>query len=199
MQTITRTGSFDSMHRVMNEKFKCHNIHGHTYLYELTFEFDNVDSIGYAIDFKEIKRVCMQWIDDTLDHGAILNPQDHYMEDVCKTLGSKTWLMSLAGMDTYTGLRYCNPSVENIAKEIYLAMHLLMSRLYGHKIRIKNVRIRETPNCFTDCTAASIGPKEKDNFYESRRDEILMYADEKGVLNYDDRNQAKAGTRNEGN
>ncbi len=57
IQYISRKGNFDSGHRVMNEFMKCYNIHGHTYLYELTFSFENMEEIGYAIDFKEIKRV----------------------------------------------------------------------------------------------------------------------------------------------
>ena len=32
MQLITRKGTFDSGHRVMNEQYKCYNLHGHTYL-----------------------------------------------------------------------------------------------------------------------------------------------------------------------
>ena len=55
IQYISRKGNFDSGHRVMNEFMKCYNIHGHTYLYELTFSFENMEEIGYAIDFKEIK------------------------------------------------------------------------------------------------------------------------------------------------
>lgn len=41
-QYITRKGNFDSGHRVMNERMKCFNIHGHTYLYELEFEFNEI-------------------------------------------------------------------------------------------------------------------------------------------------------------
>ena len=56
IQTITRKGSFDVCHRVMNEKMKCFHVHGHTYLYELGFSFSQIETIGYNIDFKEIKR-----------------------------------------------------------------------------------------------------------------------------------------------
>ena len=51
MQLITRKCSFDSGHRVMNEAMKCFNIHGHTYLCEVTFQHENMEDIGYAIDF----------------------------------------------------------------------------------------------------------------------------------------------------
>ena len=53
---VTRKGKFDAGHRVMNERFKCFNLHGHEYHYELTFSYLMSEEIGYAIDFKEIKK-----------------------------------------------------------------------------------------------------------------------------------------------
>lgn len=185
VQYITRKGNFDSGHRVMNEFMKCYNIHGHTYLYELTFSFENMEEIGYAIDFKEIKRVFCQWIDDVVDHGMILNPKDELLIQTTKEYGTKLWLMSLNGKDNY-----CNPSVENIAKEVFLAMDILSKTLYGNAptgLKIHNVKIYETPNCFTDCDRSSISAGEYSHFYEARGIEIIAYAADKGVLEYDDR------------
>lgn len=184
-QYISRKGNFDSGHRVMNEAMKCFNLHGHTYLYELTFSYEEQEEIGYAIDFKEIKRVFCQWIDDILDHGMILNPQDTRIIETTKAYGSKLWLMSLNGAG-----KYCNPSVENIAKEIFLAMEILAKALYANsptKLVIHKVKIYETPNCWTVCKAYSIGTKEWNNFYLERHSEIQQYAIDKGVLEYDDR------------
>lgn len=184
MQTITRKGNFDSGHRVMNEAFKCFNIHGHTYLYELTFKFDSSEKIGYAIDFKEIKRVFCQWIDDTLDHGMILNPQDHILTKATLDLKSKLWLMSLNGLGAY-----CNPTVENIVKEVFLAMEILSQKLYGDSstgLQIYKIVIYETPNCYTECTAESISDEERKNFSDIRGGAIQTYARNKGVVNYDD-------------
>ena len=186
MQKITRKGNFDSGHRVMNEKMKCFNIHGHTYLYSITFSFNSIDGIGYAIDFKEIKRVFSQWIDDFLDHGMILNPKDTSLIATTKKLQSKLWLMSLNGLG-----EYCNPTVENIAKEIFLAMEILGKTLYPKKngLTIHKVKIYETPNCYTVCKKKSISKEEFDNFNLVRGEEISTYAKEKGILNYDDRNE----------
>lgn len=184
-QLITRKGNFDSGHRVMNEFMKCFNIHGHTYLYELTFSFQDMEEIGYAIDFKEIKRVFCQWIDDILDHGMILNPKDYTLISTTIELNSKLWLMSLNGAN-----EYCNPSVENIAKEVFLAMNILSDTLYQDSptgLRIYNVRIYETPNCFTDCSIESITEKEQINFFMCRGESIQDYAIQKGVVEYDDR------------
>ncbi len=179
-QYITRKGSFDSGHRVMNEKMKCFNMHGHTYLYELEFEFNEMEEIGYAIDFKEIKRVGCQWIDDYLDHGFIVNPKDTEVIKACEATNSKTWYMSLNGEGNY-----CNPSVENIAKEIFSAMIVLFSRYQN--IAISKVTVHETPNCYTTCVSDSISSEEYMNFLQVRRTELDEYAAEKGILEYDDR------------
>ena len=183
MQYITRKGSFDSGHRVMNESMKCFNMHGHTYLYELTFSFLSQEEIGYAINFKEIKRVGCQWIDDILDHGMILNPKDETVILAAKATKSKLWLMSLNGHNDY-----CNPSVENIAKEVFLAMQILFDEQYkGVGLKIHQIRIWETPNCSTTCDTNSITTSEKSNFYHSRFEEINLYAEKKGIVEYDDR------------
>jgi len=144
-----------------------------------------MDDIGYAIDFKEIKRVGCQWIDDILDHGMILNPKDTIAIEATKALGSKLWLMSLNGKD-----EYCNPSVENIAKEVFLAMEILFDFQYTHiptGLKIHEVKIHETPNCYTVCTANSITDTDRFNFDSARFNEINEYAKLKGIMEYDDR------------
>jgi len=183
MQYISRKGNFDSGHRVMNESMKCFNMHGHTYLYDVTFSFESMEEIGYAIDFKEIKRVGCQWIDDILDHGMILNPKDIDVIKATKLTKSKLWLMSLNGLN-----EYCNPSVENIAKEVFLAMQILFDEQYQNVgLKIHEIKIWETPNCCTTCNVNSITQQEKDNFYGARFNEIDEYAKQKGILEYDDR------------
>jgi 6-pyruvoyltetrahydropterin/6-carboxytetrahydropterin synthase len=179
-QTITRKGTFDVMHRVMNERMKCYHCHGHTYLYELVFGFSSLEEIGYAVDFKEIKRVACQWIDDKLDHGAILNCKDEILIKAVNDLGTKLWLMTLNGQGNY-----CNPSVENIAKEVYLAIEILFEK-YLH-LWIESIRLYETPNCFTDCFKESISEKERNNFNTANRYLLEQYREEKGVIEYDNR------------
>lgn len=179
-QYITRKCTFDSGHRVMNERMKCYSMHGHTYHCELTFEFNEMEDIGYAIDFKEIKRVGCEWIDDTLDHGFLINPLDVDVIKACNSTDSKMWFMSLNGMG-----QYCNPSVENIAKEIFLAMEVLFEK-YPH-LKIHKVLLYETPNCYTECIDESISEIERDNWMYTNRIHVEFYRDEKGVIEYDDR------------
>lgn len=183
MQYISRKGNFDSAHRVMNEKMKCFNLHGHTYIFELTFSFESIAQIGYAIDFKEIKRVACQWIDDALDHGVICNPKDELVIETARQLDSKRWLMSLNGE-----YEYCNPTVENIAKEIFLAMEILFFDGYNESgLKIHHIKLYETPNCWTDCDNDSINDIERANFRSHNGEMLFSYAQGVGIMNYDDR------------
>lgn len=177
-QYIVRKGTFDSGHRVMNERMKCFNIHGHTYLFELNFAFDTMQAIGYAIDFKEIKRVACQWIDDKLDHGLILNMKDHLLLNTALDMKSKIYTMSLAGIG-----EYCNPTVENIAQEIFLAMEVLFE-VYP-ALTVYEIILYETPNCYTKCVGVSGATREL--WKAVRAPEVRQYAREKGIVEYDDR------------
>lgn len=179
MQYITRQGTFDSGHRVMNERMKCFNIHGHTYKYELQFSFQQMEDIGYALDFKEIKRVGCQWIDDELDHGMILNPMDEDVIEATNKVGGKLWLMTL------NGTQYCNPSVENLAREVFMSQEIIFEKY--PLLNVHHLRLYETPNCYTDCYKESITELESINFYGNRYEQIKEYAAEKGIVEYDDR------------
>ena len=183
-QYITRKGEFDAMHRIMFERIKCYNLHGHRFGYELTFIFTEEFKLGYAIDFKEIKRVACAFIDDKLDHGAILNPKDEIVIDCCEKLNSKMWIMSLFGEDVD-----CNPSAEHISKEMFLAISILMN---DSNLKLENIRLFETPNCWVDANEECITELEKENFKKFRYDEIMKYREEKGIFEYDERMCNKA-------
>lgn len=180
MQTVTRKFTFDSGHRVMNEKFKCFNLHGHTYLVEAFWQFQNVESIGYAVDFKEIKRVFGQFLEDYLDHGFIANPEDHTYIGAAELEKSKIWIMSLNGKE------YCNPTAENLGKEIFLiADYLVHDACAG--LLCNKIILHETPNCYVTTNLTSISSEERTNFHKHRGELIKEFKGEKGDLNYDDR------------
>lgn len=142
-QLIVRKGSFDAGHRVMNERMKCFNLHGHTYLYEVGFYFNTTKDIGYAIDFKEIKRVACAFIDEFFDHGTILNPQDNDVIDLCLSSGWKTWILG-----DYEN--YINPTVENITAELMVCIHYIFDKLDAEGLFLKRLTIHETPNCYVE-------------------------------------------------
>ncbi len=178
--TITRKGSFDSAHRVMHQTSACRFYHGHLYQYELSFEYDITESIGYAIDFKEIKRIAGQFIEDHFDHGFIANPKDIPIVTAIESINSRVWYMSLEGPDNF-----CNPTAENIAKELFMVVEIVMGAY--PKLKLVQLRLYETPNCFVDCFADSISSLERVNFYRVREQQCKEYLQQKGTVQYDDR------------
>ena len=162
----------------MNERFKCFNYHGHTYLYELHFSWVEAGSLVYAVDFKEIKRIACQWIDDILDHGFIANPEDTGIIDLCNSLKTKLYLMNLGQGG------YCNPSAENIAKEVFFAISILMNRTDNTQFTLDKITLHETPNCYVECVG--IGKEEWDIMLKSPLyKSLIKYKTEKGEVEYD--------------
>lgn len=180
IQYITRSHRMDAGHRVKNEKMKCFNFHSHSFKIDLTYSFEQIQEIGYAVDFKEIKRTHCQFIDDFMDHGFIANPEDNGIINLCKEEGSKLWIMSLNGDS------YCNPSAENLGKELFLAIDYLTKKSYP-LLTLHKIILYETPNCSVTTYSNSISELEQSNFLAYRQIQLDMYAEKMGVLEYDDR------------
>lgn len=98
---------FDAAHQLRGYKGKCENIHGHNWKVEVEVIAENLDEIGIAIDFKELKRITEEVI-SRLDHEFINQ------------------------IPPFTQI---NPSSENIARWIYLSLKEILSatpvRLYS--------------------------------------------------------------------
>lgn len=174
MATVTRIFEFDAAHRVMNEKVKCFNLHGHRFKVEATFEYTTKGSLGYAIDFKEIKRIVGAWIDEKLDHACILNPNDEQLIMLCRR---HNWKLHIMGMGALGDI---NPSAENLASELfYVIRHLFSEEKIG--VRLLRIRLYETPSCWVETESSDyVGTKE---FI----DEVRSWRKEKGNFNYDSR------------
>ena len=176
MATVTRIFEFDSAHRVMNEKVKCFNLHGHRFKVEATFEYFSTGSLGYAIDFKEIKRLVGSWIDEHLDHACILNPLDEQLIIMCRNYGWRHYIMGMGNNGDI------NPSAENMASELFY----IIDKFFSYEtmgVRLVNIRLYETPNCWVD--ASDYAYSATDAYLEA----IKKWRSEKGDINYDIRNE----------
>jgi 6-pyruvoyltetrahydropterin/6-carboxytetrahydropterin synthase len=85
---------------------------------------------------------------------------------------------------------YCNPTVENIVREIFLGVSILFEDTKYGKLGLKlhKIKLYETPNCFTVCKESSIPDQQYTNFRNKNLVDIVNYREEKGIVNYDDRN-----------
>lgn len=176
MATVTRVFEFDAAHRVMNEKVKCFNLHGHRFKVEATFEYQFKGALGYAIDFKELKRIVGDWIDENLDHACLVNPMDEQLITLCR---SNNWRLYVMGMGTISDI---NPSAENLASELFYTIGQLFAESRGD-IRVVKIRLYETPNCWVEATGFDYAGKSA--FIRKVRE----WRREKGEFNYDIRQE----------
>ena len=176
MATLTRVFEFDAAHRVMNEKVKCFNLHGHRFKVEATFEYNRKGGLGYAIDFKELKRVVGDWIDEYLDHAAILNPCDTGLITMCRENGWRLYIMGLGNKGDI------NPSAENLASEMfYTISQFFLNSKSG--VYLTSIRLYETPNCWVE---------NRNYFYAATQEHLSAlktWRKNKGTFNYDIREE----------
>ena len=178
---ITRKHKFDASHRVMHERVKCFNQHGHEFKVELTLSYEEVHSIGYAIDFKEVRRVGMQFIDDHFDHGAIHNAHDVDFIAPCRKHNTKLHLMTLMGDG-----EFCNPSAENIAKEIFFAFAKLLDAPNNCNLMVHSVKLWETENCHVTCYRSTLSQQDWSNLEKSEYARIIeKFKAKMGTFEYD--------------
>jgi len=135
MRTCARRLEFDAAHRVMRHESKCHNLHGHRYVVDVTCSADDLDQLGRVVDFGVIKSVFGRWVDAHLDHGTIVNHEDGALADLCRNQGWKLYTM------------HGNPTAENVAEELHSKASELLSPL---GVDVRSVRVYETPNCWAD-------------------------------------------------
>jgi 6-pyruvoyltetrahydropterin/6-carboxytetrahydropterin synthase len=108
--------SYDSAHFLRNYKGKCENLHGHHYVVEAGFAFDDVGEGGMAMDFTDAKRA-LRGIANELDHQNIND------------------------LEPFTTLE---PSAENQARWIFEEMRRRLDPSEGE--HLVYVRVWETPN-----------------------------------------------------
>lgn len=140
---LTRCGranlSWDAAHRVLRHESKCRALHGHRYAATVVAEADTLDDVGRVVDFGAIKEHVGRWIDENLDHAAIVNPHDEALLAFVRAEGVKPPFV----MPEHAA----EPTAENIAGVLFhVAASLLEDNRAG--LRVVRVKVWETPNCF---------------------------------------------------
>lgn len=125
-------------HRVPNHKGKCKNPHGHRYIFEVSVDGNLIkkkgdSSEGMIIDFSDLKKVMIDYIDRPYDHSFMFYYEDKLGEFWRKFKGQ----LKIHYVDFI-------PTVENIAKHVF---KILKEPLEKNRIKLKSLRVWETPTC----------------------------------------------------
>ncbi len=141
---ITRRLEFDAGHRIPDHKSQCRHLHGHRYALEVTLSGDVIRREGDAangmvMDFSEVKALAKQHVVDLWDHAFLVYSGDRVVADFLRTLPDhRTVELSFV------------PTAENLAQEAFRILDAVYRDTYGNHLRLDQVRLYETPNCWAD-------------------------------------------------
>jgi 6-pyruvoyltetrahydropterin/6-carboxytetrahydropterin synthase len=127
MYRITREIGFSYGHRLHRYEGKCSRLHGHNGRLRVTLEAGDLDQAGMVLDFVDVKRVMLRWLDETLDHRMILHREDPAVAP-----------LQQAGEDLY--VVDFSPTAENLARHVF-------NHLRDLGLPVVEVFLLETDNC----------------------------------------------------
>ena len=137
MPECTRRIEFDAGHRVLRHESKCRHVHGHRFRGDITVASEHLDTLGRVVDFGVVKDKVGTWIDDSMDHGYLMHPEDPMGKGI-RDVGLKVYEMPHD---------HPNPTAENLAVTIARQAATLLE---PHGVIVTHVRVYETPNCWAD-------------------------------------------------
>ena len=140
MVSITRRLEFDAGHRVLGHEGHCKHLHGHHYVVEITVSASSLDSLGRVLDFGKVKELVGGWLNREWDHNLLLHPADPLL-----MLDDAMQRVIFAGKKPYV-MECGNPTAENMAEELWENA----SKLLPAGMKVSQVRVWETPNCYAD-------------------------------------------------
>lgn len=111
---------FSAAHRILEHQGKCARLHGHNWNVDVTVQAQELDRMGLAVDFSQIKDVVKQVI-EPLDH---INLNDLPMFSTVQT----------------------NPTAENLSRFIFTEVAGRL-RAVAPQAQVKRVDLYETETC----------------------------------------------------
>jgi 6-pyruvoyltetrahydropterin/6-carboxytetrahydropterin synthase len=131
MRAVTVRHNFETGHRLLHLPGKCQSLHGHSWWAHVTVSAAEV-AAGTVVEFGPFKAGLRAWIDEHLDHGCMLGPDDPLVP-VLRSQGCK--VHEVPGW----------PTVENVAQMIAAeAGRILASLTRAPGAEVTEVRVTET-------------------------------------------------------
>lgn len=136
MHAVKTKVSFEAAHRLYNVdtySSECRdNLHGHSYKVEVLVGVNDLNSAGMVIDFKLLKKIIKDVIEDKYDHSCILRESDP-IAGVIKENCKKVILVE------------DSPTAEWMAKEFYDMIEDEI-HIYHFNVHVMSVAVQETEN-----------------------------------------------------
>ncbi|MDN5753056.1 MAG: 6-carboxytetrahydropterin synthase QueD [Nitrosospira sp.] len=147
---ITRRLEFDAGHRIPSHNSQCRHLHGHRYAVEITLSGDIITETGAAeqgmvMDYSEVKRIACTALVDEWDHAFLVYSKDMVVLQFLRSLE-----------DHKTVVLEVPPTAENLALIAFRILDAAYQDTYGNHLRLEQVRLFETPNCWADAVRGRV-------------------------------------------
>ena len=141
---ITRRFEFDAGHRIPNHESRCRHLHGHRYALEVTLIGEPVPEAGRSdegmvLDFSALKALVHETVVDPWDHAFLVHRDDALVRSLLERIP-----------DHRTVVLDAVPTAENLARIAFTLLAPRFQATYGERLRLRRVRLYETPNCWAD-------------------------------------------------
>lgn len=141
MRTITKRVDFHAAHMLNGHGGLCKNLHGHTYVLDVTIKDMENENEDMIFDFYNLKHVLNDHVVNKFDHATIMGSDDigTPLYDFCMSNGLKHIVLDVTGRSTS----------ERIAQHIF-------NKLKPELPNIVSVRLYETNTSWVDITGGKL-------------------------------------------
>ena len=152
MYRVVKTCYLDMAHRVRGHKGKCQNVHGHTYMVELSLSSPKLAELGMVVDFHEFSeffRTHVLPFDHSLltckeDFDKVLELCEYHPTGANLTMRKlrEAWAIPEFGGDASSWKKLpFNPTAENLAAWFFASASHYFRNRYG--VQVDYVRVYE--------------------------------------------------------
>lgn len=132
---VTKQMRTETSHLLPGHPGRCKNVHGHSYLWEVSLEMDQLMLNGMVEDFGDLKKAMFEAI-DPYDHAIVLFAQDPLTAPLVS-------LLQAGGVERII-VTECMPTAENFAYLVFLELK--------RKYRVPKITVRvwETASSYAE-------------------------------------------------
>jgi 6-pyruvoyltetrahydropterin/6-carboxytetrahydropterin synthase len=141
---------FDAGHRIPSHNSHCRHLHGHRYAIEITLSGNIITDEGMAnqgmvMDYSEVKRIAKDALINKWDHAFLVYSGDTQVLQFLQSIKDhKTVILDMP------------PTAENLALTAFDILDRAYKDNYENNLRLEQVRLYETPNCWADAIRKKI-------------------------------------------
>jgi len=137
---VTREFRFEMAHALWNYDGKCANIHGHSYILQVTvigepISDENNPKYGMVIDFGDLKKIVNKAIVDIMDHSLVISEKSEY-----------EGLLQTEQMFERRHITSFQPTCENMVIEFAR----ILKKELPSSVKLFSVRLWETATSFAE-------------------------------------------------